>query len=102
MSDDVVAKLNKSIEKLKLQSWANDINGVTNEELKKMIVEFDGNVYTIEKEKAEDAELAGLKEQIKALSAGYREATQVQLTKSRYCLNLLESRGVDLDNTEEK
>ena len=68
--------------------------------LKKVIVDCEGNLYTIAKEKAADAKLVAAREVMKDLSAGYREASGAQNAKIQYALYLLENRGVDLDATE--
>ncbi len=70
--------------------------------LKKIIVECEGNLYTIDKEKEADVKLAGAKEIVKDIAGGYREASGAQSAKIKFCLFLLDGRGVDLDSTETK
>lgn len=70
------------------------------EDLKKIIVTCEGNIYTIDKEKDEDVKLSGAKECVKEYSAPYRDALKVQMAKIKYALFLLEGKGVDLDNTK--
>lgn len=72
------------------------------DELKKVIVECEGNIYTIEKEKAKDVKLSAAKEMTKEISAPYRDASAAQTAKIKYVLYLLENRGVDLDSTEDE
>lgn len=69
-------------------------------DLKKIIFECEGNIYTIDKEKAADVKLNGAKELIKDLAAPYRDAMATQMAKIKYCLYLMENRGVNLDSTE--
>lgn len=71
------------------------------EDLKKIIVTCEGNIYTIEQEKDADTKLTGAKELVKEYSAPYRDAVKVQTAKIKYALFLLEGKGVDLDNQEE-
>lgn len=68
------------------------------DELKKIIVECEGNIYTVEKEQEADDKLTAAREMSKELSAPYREAKKVQQAKIQYALLCLESKGVDLDN----
>jgi len=71
------------------------------DELKKIIVECEGNIYTIGKEEEEDIKLASAKEMAKTLSEPHREARKYQQAKIQYALLLLEGKGVDLDNKDE-
>lgn len=68
------------------------------EELKKIIVECEGNVYTVEKEMEADTTLAGYKEAVKDAVAPYRDGKKAQQAKIQYALFLLEGKGVDLGN----
>jgi hypothetical protein len=67
--------------------------------LKKVIIEAEGNLYTIDKEKEADVNLTAAKEVMKDLSGAYREAAGAQTAKIKFALFLLEGRGVDLDST---
>lgn len=66
------------------------------DDLKKMIVTSEGNVYTIEKEKEQDVKLNAGKELVKELAAPYRDAIKVQTAKIKYALFLLEGKGIDI------
>jgi hypothetical protein len=66
------------------------------DELKKIIIQCEGNISTVEKEKNEDAKLAGAKEIVKEVGAPYRDAVKIQTVKIKYALFLLEGQGVDL------
>lgn len=68
-------------------------------ELEKVIVDCEGNIYTIDKEKQNDVKLKGAKEVAKEISAPYRDASNTQMAKIKYVLYLLENRGVNLDST---
>jgi hypothetical protein len=70
------------------------------DELKKIVIECEGNIYTIEKEKDADVKLNAAKEVMKDLSEPYRDALKVQMAKIKYALFLLEGKGVNLDNKE--
>ncbi len=70
------------------------------DQLKKIIVDSEGNIYTQEQEMSEDVQLNSAKELVKDYSAKYREAIKYQTAKVKYALFLLESKGVDLDNKD--
>jgi len=92
---DKYAKIIKSLPEFK------DIaDAASPEDLRKIIVESEGNIYTIEKEKSEDVKLNSAKELVKEYSASYRDAIKAQTAKVKYALFLLESKGVDLDNQD--
>lgn len=71
------------------------------EEIKKTLFDCEGNIYTIEKAKENDHKLNGAKDLVKDLSAPYTEGKTVQATKIKYCLYLLEGRGVVLDKSDQ-
>lgn len=89
------AKILKSLPEFK-----DAADAASTEDLKKIIVECEGNIYTIDKEKADDQKLNAAKEIIKDLSAPYRDALNAQTAKIKYALFLLEGKGVDLDNKD--
>ena len=68
------------------------------EDLKKIIVDCEGNIYTVEKEIEANIQLAGAKEVVKDMMEPYRDAKKAQQAKIQYALLLLEGKGVDLDN----
>ena len=71
-------------------------------DLKKIIVQSEGNIYTVQKEKAVDHVLLGAKDVIKERSGPYRDAIKVQNAKIQYALFLLEGKGEDLDNNSKE
>lgn len=80
--------------------FQDEANSFSVEELKKVIVDCEGNLYTIDKEKAADVPLKAAKEVSKDLGAAYREASVAQTAKIKYALFLLESKGTNLDSTD--
>lgn len=91
-------KFAKVIEKIPEFKDIADASSV--DDLKKIIITCEGNIYTIDAEKAADAKLQGAKEFVKEYSEPYRDALKVQTAKIKYALFLLEGKGVDLDNKE--
>ncbi len=72
------------------------------EDLKKMIITSEGNIYTIEKEKEQDVKLNAAKELVKEHSAPYRDAIKVQTAKIKYALFLLEGKGEDVGSSRDE
>ena len=87
--DDLIKKMPE----FKDTADAADVEG-----LKKIIVECEGNIYTVSKEEDEDTKLTAAREMVKEMSAPYRDAKKHQQAKIQYALLCLESKGVDLDN----
>lgn len=87
--DDLIKKMPE----FKDTADAADVDG-----LKKIIVECEGNIYTVSKEEDDDTKLSAAREMVKEMSAPYRDAKKHQQAKIQYALLCLESKGVDLDN----
>lgn len=79
--------------------WVDTAESMSEEELKRAIIEAEGNLITIEREKEANVDLQAAKAVAKDLGGGFREASAAQNAKIKYALFLLESRGVDLDST---
>lgn len=90
-------KVIKSMPEFKDTADSSDV-----ETLKKMIVQCEGNIYSCEQDKAADVKLNAAKELVKDLGSGYRDAIKVQTAKIKYCLHLLESKGISVDNRDEE
>lgn len=82
------------------EEWQSNVQSMENDDLNKQILLAEGNVYAVEKAKEEDVELNAQKEQIKGLMEPYRETKASETAKIKFCLWLLESRGVDFDKRE--
>lgn len=85
----------------KMPEFKDTADAASVEELKKIIIECEGNLYTINKEEDGDVMLAAAREKAKELSAPHRDAKKHQQAKIQYALLCLESKGVDLDNKDE-
>ena len=70
------------------------------DDLKKIILLSEGNIYTIEKEKDSDVKLNAARELVSEHSAPYRDAAKVQMAKIKYSLFLLEGKGVEIGTKE--
>lgn len=84
-----------------LPEFKENADAASTEDLKKIIVTSEGNIYTIDKEKAENTQLNAAKELVKDYSAPYRDAVKVQTAKIKYALFLLEGKGEDLNNKDD-
>lgn len=86
----------------KMPEFKDTADAASVDELKKIIVECEGNIYTLNNEQDADDKLTAAKEVAKDLSAPYRDAKKTQQAKIQYALLCLESKGVDLDNKDDK
>ena len=84
-----------------LPEFKDTADAASPEELKKIIILSEGNIYNIEKEKDSDVKLNAAKELVKEHSAPYRDAAKVQLAKIKYALFLLENKGVEIGAAKE-
>ena len=82
----------------KMPEFKDEADAASVDELKKIIVNCEGNLYTVSKEEEADNKLTAAREMSKELAAPYRDAKKVQQAKIQYALLCLESKGVDLDN----
>jgi hypothetical protein len=84
----------------KMPEFKDAADAASVEDLKKIIVECEGNLYTIEKEMEADTKLAGYKEAVKEAMEPYKDGKKAQQAKIQYALLLLEGKGVDLNNKD--
>lgn len=78
------------------EEFMDGINAMDTEEVKKKILEAESNVYEIENAKEGDKELFSAKEKVKEFSKPYSERKTEETAKIKYCLYILENRGVNL------
>lgn len=84
----------------KMPEFKDTADAASVDDLKKMIVTCEGNIYTVEQEMAADMKLTNAKELVKEYSAAHKEALKAQMAKIKYALFLLETKGVELDNKD--
>lgn len=84
-----------------LPEFKESADSSSEQDLKKVIVTCEGNLYTVNQEEAADSKLSGVKELIKEYSGPYKDAKKVQQAKIQYALFLLEGKGVDLNKSDE-
>jgi len=88
ISDKVLKKLP--------EGFADAMMASDTEDIKKKILESEGHIYEIDKEKEADEKLKAARESLKELGAAYREAKATANAKIKYCMYVLESRGVKM------
>lgn len=66
------------------------------EELKRIIITAEGNIYTIDKDREEDVQLNAAKELCKQFGTIHKENEKAQMAKIKYALFLLDEKGIDL------
>lgn len=95
MSENVFPQ--KFMNKIKdLPEFVEGINSMNTEEIKNKILETEGHLYEIDNAKEADQELASAKEKVKEFSKPYSESKGIETAKLRYCIYILESRGINL------
>jgi hypothetical protein len=79
-----------------LPEFKDTADAASEEELKKIIVQSEGNIYDVDKEMSTNVKLNSAKELVKDFMAPYKDARRSQNCKIQYALFLLEGKGVDL------
>jgi hypothetical protein len=74
--------------------YTDTVEGADTEEIKKFILSSERNLYEIENERDANEKLAKMKEDLKEATAPFAEAKGIETAKIKYCLFMLESRGV--------
>lgn len=64
--------------------------------LKAAIVKAEGSIQEVDREEEKDDALKAARANAKDLGAAYRDARKAQKAKIKYCLHLLEEKGVPL------
>lgn len=79
-----------------IPDFVDGISAMETDDIKKKILEAEGNIYETDNAKEADEELAQTREKAKELAKPYREAKGIETAKIQYCIFILESRGVSL------
>lgn len=89
----------KSPEKLlkKLPTeFVDSVDQMNTDEIKARILTCEGHLFEIQNAIEEDQRLAKAREEVKNLASPYRENKSEEMNKIKYCLFVLESRGINL------
>lgn len=92
MSDSFPEKYNKILNKF-ASEFLDAANGKTTEELRKEILKAEEALSEIDKAKTNDTKLNGHKDNVKELSAPYRESASIANAKIKYAIYMIEGRG---------
>lgn len=92
---DFPEKYNKILNKF-AGEFLDAANGKSDDDLRKEILKAEGSIYEIEQQRDSDIKLSGAKDLVKELSAPYKESKNIENAKIKYCIHLLESRGVQI------
>lgn len=84
----------------KMPEFKETADAASVDDLKKIIVTCEGNIYTVNQDEAANVKLTAAREMAKELAEPYRDAKKAQQAKIQYALFLLENKGVDLDNKD--
>ena len=96
MSDkEFPKKYSKKLEQF-AQGYMETVDGAETEEIKKFILSSENNIYDIEHEKDNNANLLKMKEDLKEATAPYTEARTTEMAKIKYCLWTCSERGIKL------
>jgi hypothetical protein len=74
--------------------YVESAESATTEEIKKFILSSEQNIYEIENEKDNNANILKMKEDLKQATAPFTEAKTTETAKIKYCLYVLDGRGV--------
>jgi hypothetical protein len=87
----------KYMSKIKdLPGFVDGIEGASTEEIKAKILLAEGHLYEIELEKEKNERLKELKEELKYITGPISEAKGIETAKIKYCIFMLEERGIEI------
>lgn len=78
------------------QGYVESVESANTDEIKRLILSSEKNLYDIEHEKDNNANLSKLKEDLKEVMAPYAEARQTETAKIKYCLWTLDQRNIKM------
>jgi hypothetical protein len=79
-----------------LPDFIGGIDSMDSEDIKRKVLECEAHINDIEVAKEEDTELTEARDKVKEFSKPYREGKSLETAKLKYCMFVLESRGVNL------
>lgn len=75
------------------EEWMNECDSASAEDLKKKIIDAEASIEEQERLRDSDQALKELKDKVKDLGGGYKDALFYQKAKIKYIMKTLESRG---------
>jgi hypothetical protein len=94
MPDETTTQFPKKYAKKLPQEFSDAVNAMSEEEIKARIITCEQHLYEIEGSLANDDKLQALKEEAKLAAAPYKDSKSEETAKIKYCLFVLEGRGV--------
>ena len=91
--DNPVLGFPKKFLKLLPDGFTDTINSYSNEEIKKLLVDFERSTGETERDMDNDEKLLGAKGLVKDLSSGYKDVLKVFRAKIKYLVFTLDDRG---------
>lgn len=82
--------------------FVDSVNSMDENEIKERILTCEQHVYEVDDAMDNDEKLNAAKENVKEFSKPYRETKQTEAAKIKYCMFVLENRGVNLDKTDKQ
>lgn len=79
-----------------LPDFVGGIDSMDTEEIKRKVLECEAHICEIDDAKEQDGELNDAREKVKEFGKPYREGKALETAKIKYCMFVLESRGVAL------
>jgi len=76
------------------EGFADNMAAADTEELKSKILESERHIYEIDHERENNEELTRARENLKNISQPFRDAKATETAKIKYCLHVLQDRGV--------
>lgn len=76
------------------EGFMESAENMSNDELKQALLKAEGIVSDTEKDMENDSKLNTLKEDVKMLAGAYKDTISSEKAKSKFCLYVLRSRGV--------
>lgn len=76
--------------------FVDSVSSMDENEIKERILTCEQHLYEIDEAMDKDDKLNGAKENVKEFSKPYRETKQTESAKIKYCMFVLENRGVNL------
>lgn len=90
----------KYLKKMPIE-FIDSINAMDENEIKARILTCEQHLYEIDDAMDNDEKLLSAKEGVKEFSKPYRETKQTETAKIKYCMFVLENRGINLDTKKD-
>lgn len=87
-------KLNKKLP----EGFTDNVNSMDTDEIKKLILLSEGNIYNIQGDLDTNEKILEMKENLKEAVSPYREGMAGEKAKIVYCLWVMQERGMEIGN----